>query len=599
MRADHAGQLAPLAIVLPILLSALVVTVGKWLPRRVVDLTALATAAAVGALTAVLVVATQHGRSVTWAGGWRPRHGISVGVVLVADPVGAALACLAAVLTWCALLYGWRYLQDVEAHFQAMVLLFLAGMVGFALSGDLFDMFVFFELMGAVAYALTGMRVEEPDSVQGAFTFAVINSLGAYFTLVGIGLLYARTGQLGLAQVGAAFAAARPDALMVAAFVLVSTGLLVKAAMVPVHFWLADAHAVAPAPICALMSGVMVELGIYGLARVHTVVFPQLNIRPAVVTLGLLTAAVGSVMCLAQRHIKRLLAYSTIAHVGLFLIAVGVGDADSTAGLVLYVLGHAGIKGALFLAAGVLLNRFGSVDERELFGRGGGAREPVFWLFLLAALALAGLPPFGPGIGKAVAEDAAAAAGLPWAPVVFVLVSAVTAGAVLRVALRVFLGWGSPPRPATDETSGGNEEPETEQAEHRTSVPMLAATVVLLGLGLAVGVFPALLHAVSRGAELFVDPAGYRSQALALTSGQTPEVSPAVAWTVPGVTLGLLSTAVAVAIAGLAVRGTRWSAFGPVLAGLRRLHSGHIGDYVAWLFTGVAALSLLVALPLL
>ena len=233
------------------------------------------------------------------------------------------------------------------------------------------------------------------------------------------------------------------------------------------------------------MSGVMVELGVYAVARVYDTVFAPVIahavVEHAFVALGVLSAVVGSVMCLVQRHLKRLLAYSTIAHVGLFLIAVGVGDADSIAGTVLYVVGHAGVKGALFLLAGVLLNRFRSVDEGELSGRGGGPRDPLCWLYLIAGLAPAGLPPFGPGLGKAVAEDAAKVAGLPWTPAVFVLVSAATSGAVLRAGARTFLGpgWLLEP-PAGDQTAGDNEEPETEQDEPRTSPSMVAAAAALL-----------------------------------------------------------------------------------------------------------------------
>src|SRR5205823_2541094 len=140
-----------------------------------------------------------------------------------------------------------------------LVLLFQAGMCGFALTGDLFNAFVFFELMGVVAYALTGYRVEEARAVQGALAFALVNSLGGYATLLGIALLYARTGELGLAQTGSRLDAhpGGPDGLLTAAFVLVVTGLLVKAAAVPFHFWLADAHAVAPTPVCMLLSAVM------------------------------------------------------------------------------------------------------------------------------------------------------------------------------------------------------------------------------------------------------------------------------------------------------------------------------------------------------
>ncbi|GHD98493.1 hypothetical protein GCM10010339_05890 [Streptomyces alanosinicus] len=225
--------------------------------------------------------------------------------------------------------YSWRYFDEPpEGHagtFPALILLFEAGMAGFALTGDLFDAFVFFELMGAVAYALTGYRIEDPRPVQGALVFVVVNSLGAYCSLLGIGLVYARTGELGLAQIGAQLARHRPDALLSVAFVLIVTGLLVKAAVVPLHFWLPDAHSVAPTPVCMLLSGVMVELGVYGTARVYWVVFSgphgitHAHLRAVFVATGVLTALVGAVMCWQQRHLKRLLAFSTVGHVGLFL----------------------------------------------------------------------------------------------------------------------------------------------------------------------------------------------------------------------------------------------------------------------------------------
>ncbi|MFD1046665.1 complex I subunit 5 family protein, partial [Kibdelosporangium lantanae] len=256
-----------------------------------------------------------------------------------------------------------------------LILLFLAGMVGFSLTADLFDLFVFLELMSAAAYALTGHKIEEPRAVQGGFTFGVVTSLSAYFTLTGIGLLYARTGQLGMSQIGAGLHAMDP--LVLAAVVLVLTGLFVKAAIVPFHFWLADAHAVAPTPVCVLFSGVMAPLGVYGLWRVTTVVFGGvLDPRGTFQVLGLVTALVGAVLCLMQRHLKRMLAYSTIAHLGLFLI----GMTSGVTGAVTYVLGHAGVKGALFLLVGVLLARKGNVDELDLRGQVRDLRL-TRWLF--------------------------------------------------------------------------------------------------------------------------------------------------------------------------------------------------------------------------
>ncbi|MHB2022699.1 MAG: complex I subunit 5 family protein [Mycobacteriales bacterium] len=599
--------LPPIAVAVSILGATLLLVIGRVVPRLVADLTATAVAAAVTGLCATVLAASASGRVVTWAADWIPHHGFSVGIVLVSDPVGAGIAMLAAALATCALLYSWRYFESAEGHFQALMLLFLAGMTGFAFTGDLFDMFVFFELMGASAYALTGMHVEDPTALQGALNFGIVNSLGAYLSLAGLGMLYARTGNLGLPQLGAALAHHHPDALVVAAFVLVVTGFLVKAAMVPFHFWLADAHAVAPPPVCVLFSGVMVPLGVYAALRVYWVVFSATlavpDLRRTFLVMGVITALLGAVMSVGQRHIKRLLAYSTIGHVGLFLCALAMLNPAGTAGALLYVAGHAGAKSALFLLAGVVLNRYGSVDEHRLYGRGRRARL-MPWLWVAGGLALAAMPPFGTGLGKAVSEDAGLASGYPFVPAVFVAVSALTGGAVLRVTGRVFFGLGPPPPVDEGDVSTGKEKSDTKLA--RVPLTMLIPIVVLLGGCLAEGLIPGAYAAALHAGEYFTQPTGYIGAALHRVGGDARAPRPGN-WTALGLILGFTSALLAGGVAAVGLYGAplaaRFAALtgpaGAAFAGLRRVHSGHVGDYVAWLFTGIVVLAALVGLPIL
>jgi multicomponent Na+:H+ antiporter subunit D len=600
-----ASALPVLCVATPVTGACVLLAAGRLLPRWAVDLLATVVAVLGAVLAALLVGATSHGHVVTWAGGWQPRPRLTVGIVLVADRMNASLVVLVFALAAAALLFGWRYFKSVHAHYHALVLLFVTGMTGFALTGDLFDMFVFFELMGAAAYALTGFKIEDADSVQGGLTFGVVNSLGAYLCLVGIAMLYARTGQLGLPQLSVALAGHGSDPLVLAAFVLIATGWLVKAAIVPFHFWLTDAHAVAPAPVCVLFSGVMAPLGIYGLARVYWVVFhgvlPDASVHRAFLVLGVVTAALGALMCVTQRHIKRLLAYSSIAHIGLFLVGVAALDPLGVAGSAVYLAGHAAVKGSLFLLTGLLLSRYSSVDELGLFGRGRDHRV-AGCAFALGALALAGLPPFGTGLGKSLLDEAGHSVPLT---VLTVAVSAVTGGAVLRVCLRVHFGVG--PRPdsesPSDVVTGRDEEPDARPPNSRTPTSMTTAIVLLLAGGLAIGVVPGLAHAAGPAAVAFTDQHAYVAAALGRPVSAPPS-APATAWTVSGVLLGLLAAALAVLVAVTGLYAGRlpvWvrrpaGRLKPALRGLHRMHSGHVGDYAAWLVFGSAALAGLLVL---
>lgn len=609
--------LIPLMIAMPLSVAALLVALGGRMPRRALDALATLTAVVVTVLAGALLAATGHGRVITWAGGWTPHQGASVGIVLFADPIGAGLAVLAGVLTTAILVFSWRYFQAVEVFFHALVLVFLAAMCGFVLTGDLFNMFVWFELMSVIGYALTGYQIEQAQPLQGAVNFGVTNSIGAFCTLLGITLLYGRTGALSFAALGQALSGTRPDALIVVSLVLILAGFLVKAAVVPFHFWTADAEAVAPTPVCALFSGIMVELGIYAVARIYWTVYspvvPVSALRGPLLGFGVLTAILGAVMCVAQRHLKRLLAFSTISHVGLFLVGVALLNPDALAGTAVYVLGQAGVKAALFLCVGVVALRLGSVSERDLHGRGRDMPITAI-LTIVGGLALAGLPPFATAVGKSIAEEAGTAAGAGWLVAVFVVSSGLTGGAVLRMAARVFLGVG-PPAAAYPQAGGRDfddqesEDQDSGEAEERSPgrAPrtMLIPPAVLLAAVLALGLLPGLPSAVGAAATDFVNQPDYAAGVLGLpTHPHSPTVAHLDGFTPGGLGYGLLSVLLALLIAGVAVvRGSvpRWtsSAVKPAVAvmrGLRALHTGHVGDYVTWLLVGVVVLGASVSL---
>ncbi|MHB1929644.1 MAG: complex I subunit 5 family protein, partial [Acidimicrobiales bacterium] len=503
-------------VAVPLLAAALLTGANAFLGRhhRLLDGFAIATAAAVTGM-AIAVLARAGGRgSVYWFGGFKPAHGVAIGIDFAVGPLNAGLAALAALLVTAAMTFSWRYFEHVATHFQSLMLTFLAGMVGFCLTGDIFDLFVWFELMGVSAYALTAYRPEEKGPVQGALNFAITNSVGAYLSLSGIALVYGRTGALNMAQIGRDLAGHRPDGLVVASFVLIIAGLLVKSAVFPFQFWLADAHAVAPTPVCVLFSGVMVELGLYGVARVYWSMFGDglghaASVSDLFLAMGAVTALVGALFAYRQRHIKRLLAFSTISHAGMFLTGFALMTPLGLAGAAVYVVGHAMVKGALFLCTGIVLHRLGSVNETWLHGRGRRLRATGA-VFVLAGLGLADLPPFATYLGKGWIEESAVAHGSAWLLVVLIVSSIVVGGAVLRVAGGVFLGLGDPPVEDPRMAAEADEEhSETDTGKDRTPLTMLLPPVALVALALAVGLLPQMGHLTQQAALRFEDQAAY------------------------------------------------------------------------------------------
>lgn len=583
-------DLSALAVAVPLGTGAVLIAAGDRLHRRAIDGVALATAVGVAVLGALLL---RSAPQVSWMGGWTPTPTWVPGIDLTADPAAAGVVLLAGLLASGSFLFAWRYFDSVGPLFHSLVLMMVGAMAGFALAGDLFNMFVWFELMGVCAYALTSYKVEEEGPVQAALNFGISNSVGALLMLVAIGLLYGRTGSLNLAEIGQKLAQDPPDFLVTTALGLLCTAFLVKAAIAPFHFWHADSHAAAPTPVTCLFSGLMVELGLFGLARVWWTVFsgvfpePEAAIRGPLLALGAGTALLGGWMCFLQTHLKRLLAFSTISHLGLGMLGFGLLSTSGLTAAGLYLGAHGLWKGALFLAAGMVLHRTGQVEEHRLWGRG----RDMPWTgaaFLVGGLGLAGMPPVGLWVGKEALDGAAETAGFAFLVPVGSLAAALTAGAVLRVWARTFHGWGTRPRPPGGVSVEPEDERETRSSPTRVPFSMGLAVGMLMAACLALGAAPPR-ETLESGGGWMADRALYAEWVLRIpTDPAPPPHAPLAHPKAPGLWTGVtLALAVLFAAAGLWPRPCPG---GGLARGLRRLHSGLIGDYLAWLTLGTGLL---------
>jgi multicomponent Na+:H+ antiporter subunit D len=230
-------MLPPLPVAVPMLVAAVLLSLAHVWPRRVPDTIAALTALVVAGIGVALVLTAADAPITYWFGGWQPRAGVVLGISFVVDQVGGIMVTLIGILFAGAFIFAWGFFDEVHAVFHVLMLMFMAAMCGFCLTHDLFNLFVWFEVMSVAAFALTAYRLEA-SSLEAALNFTVTNSLASFFILAGIGLIYSVGGTLDFTALARVVATDGGDTVVAASFCLLVTGLLIKAAVVPFQLWL-------------------------------------------------------------------------------------------------------------------------------------------------------------------------------------------------------------------------------------------------------------------------------------------------------------------------------------------------------------------------
>ncbi len=510
----------------PILVAGFLAALGRRAPRAIAFSTSILTALLVAATALSMVVETRYDPYVFSLGGDPSTHGFSLSLLLVIDNTGGMLTLIAAVLTLAVLIFSSCYLPATENGFNAAALLFLAGASGVSLTGDLLNLVVFFELLGLSAAVLSRSCAEEPGPPQAARNLFIIHGVAAALLLAGTALLFAQTGTTNMAQAGRLLAQA-PGPIVWISFALIAAALFVQAAIAPFHLWFPEAVALAPAPVSGLLAGVLVETGLYAATRIYWAVYsgalaPEQNhLRNVLACFGAVTALLGALMCYSERHLKRILAFATVAQMGILLMGIGLFTPAGLAGSSIAVMGFSTLVGGLFLASGILLYRTATYDEIELTGRPRHLR----WtgaIFFLGAAGLAGLPPFGIFWGQIMLDGSANQLGYPWIPAVAFASAVLSAGALFRFAGRAFFRWG-PPVEEFAESSRPAERIDV-KVHHHTPAAMYAPAAALLILGAIAGLAPRLTGAAAAAAIHVQDRAAYAERILDLQAPYPPTV---------------------------------------------------------------------------
>jgi multicomponent Na+:H+ antiporter subunit D len=365
---------------------------------------------------------------------------------MVLDSLTALMLCIISMIGFLSVIYSISYISRYTSEnlFYALFCLMIAGMNGVVLSGDLFNIFVFLEISSISSYALVAFGVGKGE-LEASFKYQVLGGVASFLILFGIGFIYWSTKTLNIADIKSAFGDNPDKSYYSLAQIFLLSGFGLKAALIPFHAWLPDAHSSAPSPISAMLSGVLIKaVGIYVLIRLFFNMFiisEELSV--IITTLGALSMVAGVFLAIGQWDIKRLLAYHSISQMGYVVMSAGIGmilisrgtrpevASLAIAGGLFHLVNHAAFKSLLFLNAGAIEFRTGTRNLKEMGGLA-GIMPATSATSLIASLSISGMPPFNGFFSKLIIIIAAVLGRFYWLALIAVIVSIITLASFMK-----------------------------------------------------------------------------------------------------------------------------------------------------------------------
>jgi multicomponent Na+:H+ antiporter subunit D len=439
------NPLIPFFVVIPLAGAFLIMIIGRFIKEFNKYFTSLILLFLAG-ISFYYLFTTGENIFVYKVGGWEPINRVPIGIYMVMDGFTAIVVCIINLIGFLSAFYSISYIKRYtdENYFYALFCLMVAGMNGVVLSGDLFNIFVFLEISVISSYALVAFGVEK-NELEASFKYQVLGGLASFLILFGIGFIYWKTKTLNIADIKEAFSNGYDKTYYLFVQILILSGFGLKAAIIPFHAWLPDAHSSAPSPISAMLSGVLIKaVGIYVIIRVFFNMFAvSESMAFLITTLGTLSMVIGVFLAIGQWDIKRLLAYHSISQMGYVVMSVGIGmilvssgarpeiASLAIAGGIFHLINHAAFKSLLFLNAGAIEYTIGTRDLKEMGGLAKSMPATAATSFI-ASMSISGIPPFNGFFSKLIIIIAAIMAKFYLLAALAVIVSIITLASFLK-----------------------------------------------------------------------------------------------------------------------------------------------------------------------